>query len=295
MRSEFKFWVKNLDDKNGHKVKMATHITRIVFSDASNTGFGGYILEKKGILVGQGHFSPYEQATSSTHKELKAVAYLLSSFQGVLQHDTIQWHTDNSNVSRIIEAGSTKPDLQKLAIKIYKLCLQNNNIIHPVWIPREENALADLLSRPNYTDDFSIDYKTYYIIQRRLGQCTIDRFADHRNKKHHRFNSKFYCPNTEAVNAFTCDWKNELNWLAPPISLIGKTIKHAAACHAKGILMIPLWESSYFYPMIWNGIRFKHFVKAHLLVNPYYYSQAENSVFQGHANFRSIALLLDFT
>ena len=31
-----------------------------------------------------------------------------------------------------------------------------------------------------------------------------------------------------SVNAFTCNWEGDFNWLCPPINLIGGTIKHAA-------------------------------------------------------------------
>ena len=57
--------------------------------------------------------------------------------------------------------------------------------------------------------------------QKRFGTFTIDRFANNVNRKTERFISKFYCPNTEAVNCFTNDWKDERNYLCPPISLIG--------------------------------------------------------------------------
>ena len=136
--------------------------------------------------------------------------------------------------------------LQALAIKVYESCFKNSNIIHPIWISREENSLADFSSRSNDTEYFQIDYKTLYFIQRRLKKWTVDRFADNQNKQNRRFTSKFYCTNTETVNAFTCEGKNELNWLASTINLIGKTIKCAADCNTRGILMIPLWESRYF-------------------------------------------------
>ena len=78
--------------------------------------------------------------------------------------------------------------------------------------------MADYYSRPNDTGD--IDYETF---------CTVDRIADDKNTKLKRFNSKYYCPNTEAVNAFSVNWQGELNWLCPPIHLIGGTIKHVNA------------------------------------------------------------------
>ena len=58
----------------------------------------------------------------------------------------------------------------------------------------------------------------------------LTRFADDKNSKLPRFNSKFLCPRSEAVNVFSCDWHGEINWLCPPIYSIGDTLKHAAHC-----------------------------------------------------------------
>ena len=108
---------------------------------------------------------------------------MLQSFKHLLINESILWNPDNQNVGRIIQVGSTKPDLHSLALQIYYMCMQNNNRIHSVWIPREENTLAAHYSRSNDTDDFGIDSKTFYFIQRKLGICTIDRFADDKNTK----------------------------------------------------------------------------------------------------------------
>ena len=60
------------------------------------------------------------------------------------------------------------------------------------------------------------------------GPHTIDRFATHYNRQLPRFNSRFWNPNSEAVDAFTCDWSGENNWLCPPVYLIPRVLRHAA-------------------------------------------------------------------
>ena len=213
VREELKFWLNNLDDKNGHSILRNPIITKIIYSDASKVGYGGYIVQRMGCTIAQRKFSPNETNTSSTYRELAAVLYMLQSFKSILRNETIQWNSDNQNVGRIIQVGSTKPVLQLLALQIYHLCLQNNNKIHSVSRPREENTLADHFSRPNDTDDFGIDFKSFYYIQRKLGARTVDRFADDKNTKLNRFNSKYYCPNSEAADAFSVNWQGEFNWL----------------------------------------------------------------------------------
>ena len=211
-------------------------------------------------------------------------------------HESIQWYSDNVNVSRIIQVGSRKPDLHCLALDIFDLCIQFNLHIQPSWIPREENEFADMISKFVDTDSWTIDLETFSFIESKFGKFTVDRFSDDLNKKCSRFNSRFFCPGTESVNCFTCDWSNDFNWLCPPISLIGATLKHMRLCRAKGVLLVPNWPSSYFWPLLSSdGETFNDFIKSYLLLDPYFINYAGcKSVFDGHAKFFTLALLLCF-
>ena len=44
-----------------------------------------------------------------------------------------------------------------------------------------------------------------------LGPHTVDRFSGLDNAQLDRFNSRFWTPGTEAVDAFTCDWADDNN------------------------------------------------------------------------------------
>ena len=57
------------------------------------------------------------------------------------------------------------------------------------------------------------------------------------------YNSRFYQPGTEAVDAFTQNWDGENNCILPPVSHICGVIAHAAACKAVGTLIILVWKS----------------------------------------------------
>ena len=88
-----------------------------------------------------------------------------------------------------------------------------------------------------------------------LDQCwgphTINRFADHQNSKLPRFNYRCWCPGTEAVDAFTCDWK-DINWVCPPPYLVPGVIWHAQKASAVGTLLVPCWPSAPYWPMIYT-------------------------------------------
>ena len=48
LRFELNFWKNNLRNLNGYKMKVVQDFSRIMFTDASENGFGGFIIEKNG-------------------------------------------------------------------------------------------------------------------------------------------------------------------------------------------------------------------------------------------------------
>jgi len=67
---------------------------RVVYSDASCTGYGGYMVEH-GNNVANGQWSSSEVNQSSTWRELRAVRLVLESFQSKLKNERVHWFTDN--------------------------------------------------------------------------------------------------------------------------------------------------------------------------------------------------------
>ena len=78
----------------------------------------------------------------------------------------------------------------------------------------------------------------------------MDRFANLHNCQVPRFNSWCWNPGSEAVDAFTVDWAGENNWLCPPIGLLPRVIPHAQSCRAKGSMVVPMWPSAPFWPLL---------------------------------------------
>ena len=65
-----------------------------------------------------------------------------------------------------------------------------------------------------------------------------------------KFNSKYWCPRTSGVDAFAFDWHSDYNWLVPPISLVPRVLAQLVLFRAKGVLVVPKWESSFFWPLL---------------------------------------------
>ena len=162
----------------------------------------------------------------------------------------MRWFTDNQNVARILLVGSRKELLQKEACAIFALSIANKIRIEPEWIPRAENQLADYLSKIVDHDDWQIHPSMFEELDRDWGPHTVDRFASYYNTHLPRFNSRFWNPGTEAVDAFTCDWHGEVNWWCPPPYLVPRTIKHAQRSGVCGTLLVPEWKSAAFWPLL---------------------------------------------
>ena len=62
---------------------------RVVYSDTSSTGYGGYIVEH-GNLVANGQWSIDESSQNSTWHQLIAVRLVLESFQSKLENEIVR-------------------------------------------------------------------------------------------------------------------------------------------------------------------------------------------------------------
>ena len=266
-----------------------------MFTDASDFAYGGFLLKRLGKVVCYGRFTDFQSTTSSTVRELLAIKYCLESFASQIRHESINVRTDNENAAKIITIGSKRPHLQDIAVDIFDICVRNDIRLHPKWIPREQNIIADRISKMKDADDWSIDNETFLFVCQRFGHPSIDRFADNLNAKLPVFNTKFYCPGTCAVDAFTQDWSVHFNWLNPPVKLIPAVIRHARLTRAQGILHVPCWPSSHFWPLLHDGRSFRSFVEDWCSLQPTFSSFRADCIFNGRTKFSTVALKINCT
>ena len=79
----------------------------------------------------------------------------------------------------------------------------------------------------------------------------VDRFADDRNAKLLIFYSAVYCPLTAGVDEFNFRWNpDQINWIFPPMKMIGRTLRHLKLSQAAGLILVPQWKTSHFYPAL---------------------------------------------
>ena len=188
-KGKLKFWLAQIREFNGQNLWPKPFAVRVVFSDASDTGFGGYSVEHGGLFA-NGQWSVEEAQQSSTWRELRAVRLVL------------------------------EPILQQEALAIFDISVKAKVWLEPEWIPRAENEIADYISRSVDYDDWSLNPVVFKELDRLWGPHTVDKFANWCNNQVPRFNSRYYCPGAEAIDAFTCDQGHDTNWWCPPLFLV---------------------------------------------------------------------------
>ena len=298
IRDELSFWLSNIDTLNGRAMSPKSSAVGVVYSDASDSGFGGYFVQC-GVDLVSGVWSEDQMHSSSTFREILAVKFVLLSLVSQLSGMTVKWFTDNQNVPRIISSGSSKGHLQSEALSIFNICCNYGISIEMEWIPRSQNDRADYLSRIFDADDWGLSPLSFHRIDQAWGPHSIDRFANHLNAKLLRFNSRFWNPGAEGIDAFVMDWARENNYVCPPVCLVLRVLLHMRNCKASGSLVVPLWHSAPFWPMICpDGSRFADFIVDWMELPTFreaFIPSSCNSVF-GNENlkFRMLALRIHF-
>ena len=148
---EIKYWLRNINVCNGQPFGKNIQCTEVAYSDASQLGYGGYMVSLDGNDT-IGLWSPTEDKMSSTWREAEAVFRTLLVYKQLLRGKTVMWFCDNRNVSYILNKGSMKSSLHQIALNIENACTAYGIIIIPKWLPRTENyyRISPCISRGIY-------------------------------------------------------------------------------------------------------------------------------------------------
>jgi hypothetical protein len=135
------------------------------------------------------------------------------------------------NVYFLLErGGSSAIHLQDICLRIFWFCRENRIQLAPEWIPREQNQLADYLSKVKKMDDFGLQPEVFESVLRQFGPLSVDRFASAHNALLPAFFSEFWCPGSCGVNAFIESWSGPRSYCFPPPRLVMRTLQHAREC-----------------------------------------------------------------
>ena len=219
--------------------------------------------------MSKGNFSEFEASKSSTWRELEGTFNVLSSSVELIQGQILKHCTDKKNVERVLPVGSRTPDLQELVIDIFRLCIQRNIQLVLEWIPREENVVADEISKSTDEDDYMLSPDIFAALDILWGPHTIDHCSSFKTRQIPRFCSCWRNPGAEVIDALSVSWSSEYNWVFPPPFLVPKVLKHMPRYGADGTLIAPHWTSAPWWPLLLQAKgKFRKEIYAFLTIPP---------------------------
>jgi hypothetical protein len=263
---EFLFWNSQFNKSPSAPIwHRNTKIDSISYSDSGNDSWGGFSITLDDNVFARGNWEVHEGGsfTSSTFRELKGCLKVLQSCIHSLRGKNLLHRTDNQNVVRILYHGSRNPNLQELAIKIFKLAVENSIILRAEWIPRDANEQADYLSKIVDTEDYMLNPVIFNVINLLWGSFSFDRFASSNTNQLEAFSSRWWNPKARFIDAFSKFWNGHLNWVFPPPRLIAKVMRHFEASKACGCLLFPFWSSAWW----WNTLCSEPFTLNNQFIN----------------------------
>ena len=191
-------------------------------------------------------FTSEDLGQSSSHRELKAIYYVLLSCVEQLWQKRVKVFTDNQGAARIVSVSSSKVHLQLVATSIFDFCFSNGINLKAQWIPKLQKERADLLSRFVDKDHWRVNPSVFRLLEAKWGPHTFDRFATYSNAQLPRFKSKFASPGCSGVDALAQDWSADNNWMCPTVSLIVKSVRPLMSFSGRETLIISELPSAIF-------------------------------------------------
>ena len=212
-----------------------------IHTDASDDGFGIW-------FQGQLHQGTWDSQMSMEHinvKELIALSVALDTSLQSQRDKSILWRIDNTTALAYVkkEGGTCSFPLLQAAEEILTKAHKRGLRFLPVYIPSEENILADAASRFLDIPDWHLRPEVFQAIVKRWGLPVIDLFATSASRQLPRFFSWNVDDRPEAIDALCQRWDFSLAYLFPPIPLIKKVIKKLETSRGTFILISPLWTA----------------------------------------------------
>ncbi len=246
--------LSNLDNWNGKSIWKDSRLQTVhVTTDASElfwaakTVVAGRTLELRGPLpVGM-------RGLSSTLRELHAVRMCFEEVAPLLVGFTAQLRSDSqAAVANVTRAGAGSAEMWAEVRLIWEAALKHGfELSHPVWIPREDNTEVDSWTRAEADlGNWSVAQAAFDKAVRLWGPLEFDRFAMPSNTKCRAFSSRWFTRSATAIDAFAQDWAGPLNWLTPPLPIVGRCVQHLRACRAEGVLVFPRWVGQWWWPLL---------------------------------------------
>ncbi len=247
IRVELIWWMNNIIDST--KFVKIPKVDLVLFSDASNHGWGGHI--ENGASTG-GDWSAVEMKDHINILELKAAFLTLQSFCKDRTDIHVKLMLDNTTaIACVNRFGSIKPLLMEHTRLLYAWVLARNIRLCAAHVPGKKNVLADKESRThNHDIEWSLKKKWFDWIVKQFGKPDVDLFASRINKQVEKYAAWRPDPHAMCIDAFSMSWANIYGYIFPPFSVMNRVIRKIEEDGARVILLYPEWQTQAWLPRL---------------------------------------------
>ena len=157
---------------------------------------------------------------------------------------------DAHNLLGIVNRGSPKLNINELTRELLWFCLRHRITTSVEWVPREENAYADDISKMLIPEDSMLSRRFFGLLDERWGPHTVDLFASSANNQCNKLYALHWCRRAAGINAFGQPWSRENCWINRPYSLTGKVWRTLREQKGLASILISLWESTPWWQLV---------------------------------------------
>jgi hypothetical protein len=123
------------------------------------------------------YFSDWGAIQSSTYRELLGVTRFLQSRIEICKGKMVVVQVDAMNLLGIVNRVSPRLALNALARELFWFRLLHKIVLSIEWVPRENNTLADDISKWLIPDDYSFSRHYFAMLDDKWGPHTCDTFS----------------------------------------------------------------------------------------------------------------------
>ncbi|GAQ87420.1 reverse transcriptase [Klebsormidium nitens] len=243
------FWLKNLERWNVRRwwprpVAVSAHV------DASEIRFGGWAELPDGRrLEIEGTFSEVQAGGSSTEREVigyaAAIKVVTEKVPELITERAVMLTGDSqAGLAAIGKFRSSVPLIRSALKQVLELCAEFRCDLVTRWVPREDLAEADALSREPDASDWGVSASVFRKLTEHFGvNPSIDLFASATFHVAERFVAKYYTPGCTAVHAMALDWRElvqagESAWIFSPVGLTTQVLERLSNFRVNALVCI---------------------------------------------------------
>ena len=232
---------------NGRPIWRSPH-TALLHCDASKLGWGAVFDQ---TVPARGFWTPHERRQHITFLELRAVRYGIQAFARHLRGRHVLLREDNQAVVSVLtHLTSWSPPMMRELRLLWRELDTHDITLRAHYIRSGDNWWADSLSREADKGDWRLQRRWFLHLDSIWGPHTVDRFASRDNTHLPRFNTAWWDPQAEGLDAFAqSNWASELNWCHPPCDdrILDRLVQLLSESGAAATVVVPQWPAQPWY------------------------------------------------